>query len=151
MDTGSGIYQIRNKRDGRIYIGQTINFTHRRNQHFSKLKAQCHLSDRLQDDYDKYGKDMFVFEIIERCDKDDLNRKERGYINILKPYYNQFASANEEEYKLIINSQLLYKAKRRARKTGRKFRFVVAELLQLWLDDKVTINSNWDRDWIKED
>lgn len=103
----SGIYQIRNLVNNHIYIGSTTNFSRRQSLHFSKLKNYTHHSKYLQNAYNKYGEDNFVFEIIEYCDPEYLIEREQWYIDNYQPKYNinptagsSFGVIRSEETKL---------------------------------------------------
>lgn len=71
-----GIYGIRNLINNKIYIGQSIHIKTRWEQHRSALKHKTHENRHLQAAWDKYGKDNFIFEILEECLQSDLNEKE---------------------------------------------------------------------------
>lgn len=88
MKLKSGIYKITNLVNNKIYIGQTVNFIKRKSEHFVKLHKNIHVNAHLQNSYNKYGLDSFVFEIIERCDLKILTEREQFYIDSLKPEYN---------------------------------------------------------------
>lgn len=76
------IYKITNIINGKVYIGQTIqSFNRRIKSHRSHLKCHKHHNELLQRAYDKYGWDAFEFEIIERCDFDNLDERERFWID----------------------------------------------------------------------
>ena len=84
LKNSKGIYKITCTSNGRIYIGSTVfNFYNRWHQHVSALKRKEHHSVTLQRAYDKYGKDAFVYEIIEKLtdDKEVLER-EQYYIDL---------------------------------------------------------------------
>ena len=61
----SGIYKIVNIINGKFYIGSTKNIKERCAKHFSRLKNNSHHSVKFQNDYDIYGRDAFVCEVIE--------------------------------------------------------------------------------------
>ena len=63
----SGIYQIRNLINNKIYVGSSKNIQIRFYNHRSKLKNNKHNNTYLQNSYNKYGKENFVYEIIEFC------------------------------------------------------------------------------------
>lgn len=84
----TGIYQIRNIIGGKIYIGSAINLEGRKRGHFSKLINGKHHSCYLQNAYNKYGENSFVFEILEYCEKECLIEREQFYIDALCPEYN---------------------------------------------------------------
>lgn len=85
------IYKIVNSKNKKIYIGSTTNFSRRKNQHFSSLKSNNHHSIALQRAYNKYGKECFCMEKIERFSYnvlEDILFKEQYYIDNFKPEYN---------------------------------------------------------------
>jgi group I intron endonuclease len=59
------IYRITNMANGKYYIGSADSFARREWQHKYDLKRGVHKNPRLQAAWDKYGPDMFVFEIVE--------------------------------------------------------------------------------------
>lgn len=73
-----GIYKIENKLNGKCYIGQSIEIEHRFSKHKS-AKDDFYIHRAIR----KYGKENFIFEIIEQCDKDLLDEREKFWINKL--------------------------------------------------------------------
>lgn len=61
----SGIYIITCLVNRKYYIGYATDFKRRKNHHFNRLKANKHCNIYLQNAYNKYGKENFVFEILE--------------------------------------------------------------------------------------
>ena len=84
----SGIYCIRNLVTGDLYIGQAVNLHTRKRQHFNSLKRGDHDSIYLQNAYNKYGKDNFVFETLFICEPEYLTLHEQGFVDIYNPHYN---------------------------------------------------------------
>ena len=82
MDKIVCIYKITNTVTGDFYIGQTIDFHERQLQH--KREPQ----PKMREDVEKYGWDAFKFEIVEKCDRENLAERESHYIQTLKPKYN---------------------------------------------------------------
>ena len=76
----SGIYLIRNTMNGLVYVGQSFNINSRISCHKNLLKKNKHCNDYLQKHYNKYGKESFVFEPIERCPKSKLDEREVYWI-----------------------------------------------------------------------
>ena len=69
-----GIYNITSP-SGKIYVGQSINLEKRFGEYF-KI-ANCIEQVRLYRSLEKYGSSNHIFEIIEECKTQDLNRRER--------------------------------------------------------------------------
>jgi len=80
-----GIYKITSKLDGKVYVGGTKNLRKRKSGHFSTLKRKVHKNNELQRAYDIYGKENFVFEVLELVeDANNLNEKENYWTNELQ-------------------------------------------------------------------
>ena len=95
MEIKSGIYCIENIVNKKKYIGSSINVYKRRNRHFSELKMLKHKNSKLQNSYNKHGKDKFIFYVLELVeDKNELIFKEQFYIDSMKPEYNINLIAN---------------------------------------------------------
>lgn len=84
----SGIYQIRNIVNNKIYIGSSRRLNKRKIAHFSKLRTNKHHSPALQKAFIKYGEDKFIFELIILCDETLLLKLENMFIRDLDPEYN---------------------------------------------------------------
>ena len=70
-----GIYKIENLINHKVYIGQSIHIERRWKEHcFPSTKSI--ISNAIK----KYGKENFSFQIIEECSENDLDEKERFYI-----------------------------------------------------------------------
>jgi group I intron endonuclease len=74
-----GIYKITNLINGKVYIGQSDRINDRKREHFYRLKRNEHHNKFLQNSYNKYGKDTFIFESIEITD--ELDNRELYWIN----------------------------------------------------------------------
>lgn len=74
-----GIYKI--ECGEKIYIGQSIHIFSRWADHFLALIMGSHKNLRLQGDFAIYGMKSFTFGIIEICKKEELNIREKYYIN----------------------------------------------------------------------
>lgn len=78
----SGIYCIENMINNKKYIGQSVDLEERWRKHISELNHNDHHNSYLQHSWNKYGKDNFNFYILEYCNVDSLNDKERYYISL---------------------------------------------------------------------
>lgn len=81
-----GVYQITNTVTGSVYIGSSTAIEERWRGHKSKLERGVHYSKKFQLDYDTYGKDSFVFELIKESgvSRDKLRLLERETIKNLE-------------------------------------------------------------------
>lgn len=76
----SGIYCIENMINGKKYIGQAKDIDRRKYQHLKELKGNYHYNKYLQNAFNKYGVNNFKFNIIEKCNIDNLDEREMFYI-----------------------------------------------------------------------
>ena len=80
----SGVYSIRCKKNGRIYIGESKNIEARWCQHKLDLRYQRHCNKLLQQDYNKYGYDGFVWSVLGEYKKEkERKAAELNYIHAL--------------------------------------------------------------------
>ena len=69
-----GVYQIKNKKNGKIYIGCTKNLMGKINSHKFQLKNGLHINKEMQKDFDEIGEEGFSFDILDELKpKEDLN------------------------------------------------------------------------------
>ena len=79
----SGIYKITNQETGECYIGQAVDVAKRWKDH-----AKCGLgidtpaNNKLYKAIQEYGIWNFSWELLEKCDKELLNEKEKYYIEL---------------------------------------------------------------------
>lgn len=80
----TGIYKIINKINGKMYIGSAVDIQKRWIKHKSDLRKNKHHSKKLQNSWNKYGEQNFIFEIVEECEKNkDLLLSKESYYFIL--------------------------------------------------------------------
>ena len=78
-----GIYKITNKTNNKVYIGQSNNLERRKKEHFNwKMNNRQYIDELISD----LGVDNFLFEVIEYCSQNELDEKEKYWIE----YYNSF-------------------------------------------------------------
>ena len=83
-----GVYKIQNSQTGDYYIGSSIDIHKRWIQHRNKLRRNYKDNPILQNAWNKYGEENFVFEILEECDRNEALRLETQLLVELQPYYN---------------------------------------------------------------
>lgn len=131
----SGVYRIVHIDTGRTYVGQAADLNKRWTLHRSRLNAGTHHAPHLQACWTKYGSEAFLFEIIEECAVDLLDKVEQRYLDEWQPNFNTAKIArtrrgvpHSEETKAKMRASMLgkklpprseeYKEGCRARKLG---------------------------------
>ncbi|MCB9078548.1 MAG: GIY-YIG nuclease family protein [Anaerolineaceae bacterium] len=91
----AGIFQVKNTKNGKILLGSSLNLDGPLNAHKFMLTVGSHRNKALQQEWDEYGPDPFVFEILEvvkvRDDpnfnvSDELTLLEQIWIEELHPF-----------------------------------------------------------------
>ena len=78
----SGIYQIENRANGKVYIGSAVDVFVRLANHIRWLKGGYHNNVKLQRAWSKYGQGFFSFSVVEAVeDKNDLIAREQFWID----------------------------------------------------------------------
>ena len=95
IKTEAGVYQIRNKENGKRYVASTPNLKSLNGQQFM-LNMGSHRNRRLQEEWKQYGEDSFAIEVVEKLKvpegnlffdvKDALKKLEASWIEKLQPY-----------------------------------------------------------------
>jgi group I intron endonuclease len=69
-----GIYQITNKKNGKLFIGSAKDLAGRMNSNKFQLRNGMHFNKEMQKDFNDVGEDFFSFDIIDHLTpKEDLN------------------------------------------------------------------------------
>ncbi len=98
-----GIYQIRNLKNGKLFIGSSKNLPGKINSHKFQLKNGLHNNKMLQKDFTELGEGSFAFEILDYLTPRDtpgtdytkeLKILEEMWLEKLQPFkekgYNKF-------------------------------------------------------------
>lgn len=92
--TEAGVYQIKNTQNGKIFVGSTRNLKTLSGKRFS-LEVGTDTNKKLQSEWKEFGKEAFVFEILEVLkkkesgyfdEKNELKKLEEAWLNKLQPY-----------------------------------------------------------------
>jgi len=87
MKCKSGVYQIKNITNGKVYIGNSENIKRRWGDHKKRLRAQIHHCQSLQRAFNKYGESAFEYSIIEYVQViNQLADREQYWMDKIRPY-----------------------------------------------------------------
>ncbi len=113
-----GIYKITNP-NGKVYIGQSRDLEKRKLQYSKYLKRYCR-QVKLVNSINKYGWELHIFEIIEYCDFNYLNIRERYW----QEYYDSIEKGLNCLYTKTLEKPALFGLETRDRmrksQTGKK-------------------------------
>jgi hypothetical protein len=83
-----GIYLIQNLKSNKRYVGSSVNIYYRIARHRADLRKGQHQNKHLQSAFNKYGEEMFVITVLEKCEPEVLLQREQFYVDTLRPEYN---------------------------------------------------------------
>lgn len=110
----TGIYEIRNIKNGRRYIGSAVKVAKRWREHVRQLDEGKHSNRFLSRCWKKNGRDSFVFRVLLVCDKKNLIMYEQIMIDFYKPEYNSAPVAGSRlGLKMSEDSRAKMRASRR--------------------------------------
>lgn len=92
----TGIYEIRNVKNGRRYIGSAVNVSKRWREHLRQLEDGNHHSQFMQRCWNKNGEESFIFRVILACDKENLIMYEQAFLDFHQPEYNSAKLAGSQ-------------------------------------------------------
>ena len=77
-------------KNNKKYVGQSIDVNCRLRKHFTKLRNGKHENRHLQRSFNKYGEETFKSYILEECSQEELNDREKYWIEKIKAYEKGF-------------------------------------------------------------
>lgn len=107
MSKCCGVYKITCLENGKFYIGSSKNIKRRWNNHRWNLRNGKHHNYFLQSDWNLYGEDVFVFEVLELCNVEDQFKLEQKYLDEYKPYSKFNVGYNLSEHTSEIGKKPL--------------------------------------------
>jgi group I intron endonuclease len=118
-----GVYQVRNIKTNKAYVGSTINLNKRKWEHFNTLKNNTHFNVNLQDAFSEYGQENFKFEVLERVlIKENLIEREQYFMNTIVSKYNtcKIAGSTKGHKRSLETRQKMSKSKLGTKNTRSK-------------------------------
>lgn len=122
----AGVYAIINLVNGKFYIGSSIGMNTRWWNHLIDLRNGTHENAHLQNSFNKYGEENFIFQIIEEVDFDEndkvasvklVRKLEQIYLDYYQPFdkeigYNLNREANggkrQNTFEDIVNGKSVF-------------------------------------------
>lgn len=83
-----GVYAIKNRVNGKTYVGSSMNIYGRWSVHLSMLRNGKHDSAVLQRAWNKYGEDAFEWSVLEFCEPEVVYQREMDWIGQLRSGVN---------------------------------------------------------------
>ena len=82
----SGVFQVKNILNNKVLLGSSLNLEGSLNKHRFMLKIGSHTNKALQKDWDEFGSDKFVFEILEevKVEKNNPNFNLQDELTLLE-------------------------------------------------------------------
>lgn len=95
----SAIYRILNKTTNKYYIGSAVNVKRRWYKHRLLLSANKHGNPYLQNAWNKYGEESFIFEVLEYVLQGSLSKSEfRVPLLAREQYYKDLYKSYDRKY-----------------------------------------------------
>lgn len=94
MKTESGVYQIKNTKNSKIYVASTVNLKTMNGKRMM-LDGGVHKNKKLQEEWSKFGGEVFLLEVLEVLKEEDdayfdktgeLKKLEQKWLDKLQPY-----------------------------------------------------------------
>lgn len=85
-----GIYKYENINNGKVYIGQSVNLENRQHQHIYDTANKTRKGTGADIAMRADGPENFTFEILEYCEPEKLDEREKYWIAQYDSYYNGY-------------------------------------------------------------
>jgi len=101
----AGIFQVKNTVNGKVLLGSSLNLEGPLNSHKFMLSIGRHRNEELQKEWNEFGADKFVFEILEVVKistepgfniNDELSLLEEIWLEKLQPFGERGYNRNTE-------------------------------------------------------
>ena len=115
-----GVYQIRNTVNNKVFVGASLNLPGILNRHKFALNMGSHSCKTLQAEWNEYGSESFVFEILDELTPredpkynyaDELACLVEMWLENLQPYgdrgYNEKKKSKDEKLRQIASKRSL--------------------------------------------
>ena len=94
-----GVFQIRNTVTGKVFISSSVNLDAIWNRHHLQLKFGMHPNEKLQADWNAFGADNFLFEILDTIEQKGEERMDYAReVRKLEEMYKEELAAVKQLY-----------------------------------------------------
>lgn len=105
----TGIYIIKNKINDYVYIGQAYDIERRWKKHRAIGKQGCstkyiEYNNQIHTAMRELGRDNFYLEVLEKCNKELLNEREKYWIRYYNSYKNGYNATEGGDFLNTDNS-----------------------------------------------
>lgn len=135
----SGIYKIISP-IGKIYIGQSIDLFRRIKSYFEPNSAKNQII--LERSFDKYGRENHIFSIIEECEINLLNERERYWQEQYKDKLLNCRLTETNDKSGICSEQTKFNISNALKKSGKSYQHLKRKIYQY--DDKGVFIKEWE-------
>jgi group I intron endonuclease len=109
----SGVYIIRCREDGRVYVGSSAMLRRRLNHHACTLRNKTHHNRHLSEAWELYGEDGFEFVVLEHVeDASALVVREQHYIDAYQSHIRRYGFNVDPEAGLVQGQKLVEERRR---------------------------------------
>lgn len=117
-----GIYKISCSQEDKVYIGSSVNITRRWVEHRRDLNKGTHHCCNLQEAWDAYGDESFMFETVELCENIVLAEQQW-----LDKYGNSCYNSSLRAYNPMSNASVAAKQVATLRSSGKRGKQILTE------------------------
>lgn len=141
MGVISGVYEIRNVETGLRYVGSSVDVSNRWSTHRSLLRSNQHHSWKLQEAFNWYGEENFLFSVLTECPATEelLLAAEQRELDFHSDYNILKVAVNSAERKLSHETREVLSRAKRGKKMSPGLRKKLQEVV--WEQRKVRIVS----------
>lgn len=95
-----GVYSITNLKTNKLYIGESLDIDKRWINHKNDLLNNQHANYYLQQDFNKFGKSFFKFEVLQEVERDSVTITQSKLLMLENAYIEKYKKENYELYNI---------------------------------------------------